>query len=77
MSASVDSHRAILRRHELRWRQQFLRVLVILAAVVGSLSVVGLFDPNRIATGVPAIVNLLPEMFPPDFAVGGRSGSSP
>ena len=55
MSASVDSHRAILRRHELRWRQQFLRVLVILTAVVGSLAVVGLFDPNRIATGVPAI----------------------
>ena len=68
MSASVDTHRAILRRHELRWRQQFLRVLVILTAVVGSLAVVGLFDPNRIATGVPAIFNLLPEMFPPDFA---------
>ena len=58
MSASVDTHRAILRRHELRWRQQFLRVLVILTAVVGSLAVVGLFDPNRIATGAVSYTHL-------------------
>lgn len=68
MSASVDSHSAILRRHELRWRQQCLRVVLILIAVVGSLAVVGLFDAERIATGLPAIFRLVPEMFPPDFS---------
>lgn len=68
MTASADSHLAILRRHELRWRDQFVRILAILAVVIVSFAIVGLFDPNRIITGVPAIFNLLPEMFPPDFS---------
>ena len=64
-SALFDS---ILKQYWRQWRQQISRTLLLLAFILVSCITVGLFDVDRMVEGVPAIVNLLGEMLPPDFS---------
>ena len=50
-----------------RERAVLRRVLVLLAIVVVSFWLTQLFDFRRLAEGVPAIVQIVSEMMPPDF----------
>jgi len=59
---------SILRQQFEKNRSQALRKLSILIVVVASLVIVGFFDPERIAEGVPAMSQLIREMIPPDFS---------
>ena len=59
---------SILRQQFEKNRAQVLRKLSILIVVIASLVIVGFFDPERIAEGVPAMSQLIREMIPPDFS---------
>ena len=67
MTPFVASRLTILERYRRKTRSKLIRIAGILLAVLISLVVVGFFDPERISSGVPAIVRLVAEMFPPDF----------
>ena len=67
----MDKFKRILEVERRTWKKQFFRVLIILIFVFSSLAVIGLFDFERISTGIPAVLKLLPEMFPPDFSRAG------
>tara|TARA_A100000164_G_scaffold151179_1_gene134200 strand:- start:193 stop:990 length:798 start_codon:yes stop_codon:yes gene_type:complete len=67
----MDKFKRILEVERRTWKKQFFRVLIILIFVFSSLALVGLFDFERISTGIPAVLKLLPEMFPPDFSRAG------
>ena len=60
----MDKFKRILEVERRTWKKQFFRVLIILIFVFSSLAVIGLFDFERISTGIPAVLKLLPEMFP-------------
>lgn len=63
-----ERYTAILRQQQRQWNQQLIRVLLLLIVLIVCLAVVGLFDVERMAEGIPAIGTLLAEMFPPDFS---------
>ena len=58
----------ILNQYQQRWTQQMGRALLLLVIVLVSGITVGLFNVERMAAGVPAAINLLGEMVPPDFS---------
>lgn len=51
-----------------RERRMFLKLAALLAIVLGSFWLTGLFDLERLAEGIPAIIQIGSEMVPPDFA---------
>ena len=65
---SDESISCLLRQYQRGWRQQLVRTLLLAGAIVISFVVVELFDGERLVEGVPAIVQLLGEMLPPDFS---------
>ncbi|MEO1132091.1 MAG: phosphonate ABC transporter, permease protein PhnE [Cyanobacteria bacterium J06639_1] len=68
MTAMPERYAEILRHQQRQWNRQLARSLGVLGVIVACLAVVGLFDVERMADGVPAIGKLLLEMFPPDFS---------
>ena len=64
-SSSFDS---ILRQYQRGWVRQVGRSLIILAIIIASFFVVELLNLERMTDGIPAIINLMGEMFPPDFS---------
>ncbi|MEM6435756.1 MAG: phosphonate ABC transporter, permease protein PhnE [Cyanobacteria bacterium P01_D01_bin.115] len=58
----------LLGKYQRGWRQQLLRTLLLGGVIVISFVVVELFDGERLVEGIPAIVQLLGEMLPPDFS---------
>lgn len=70
---SVNADYAAIVRLEQRRRIRFILLVVAVAAVVlGCCAYVGLLDARRLSDGVPALLSLIGEMWPPDF---GRAGS--
>lgn len=70
---SVNADYAAIVRLEQRRRIRFILLVVAVAAVVlGCCAYVGLLDARRLSDGVPALLSLIDEMWPPDF---GRAGS--
>ncbi|MEM7064490.1 MAG: phosphonate ABC transporter, permease protein PhnE [Cyanobacteria bacterium P01_B01_bin.77] len=67
-SDRFSSFNKILQQYQRRWRQQSVRALLLLALVLASCVTVGLFNVERMVEGIPATVNLLGEMLPPDFS---------
>ncbi|EKU99778.1 phosphonate ABC transporter, permease protein PhnE [Leptolyngbya sp. PCC 7375] len=63
-----SSFNKILRQHQRRWLRQTIRVLLLLGLIIISFISVELFNIERMADGIPAILNLLGEMLPPDFS---------
>lgn len=51
-----------------RWRRSVATAVVVLLIVAGSAWHSGLFDVPRLAAGVPSTLDLLAEMWPPDFS---------
>ncbi|MEO0406053.1 MAG: phosphonate ABC transporter, permease protein PhnE [Cyanobacteria bacterium P01_A01_bin.135] len=65
---SDDAISGLLRQYQRGWRQQLVRTLLLAVAIAVSFVVVELFDGERLVEGIPAIVQLLGEMLPPDFS---------
>ncbi|PNM98870.1 phosphonate ABC transporter, permease protein PhnE, partial [Acinetobacter sp. FDAARGOS_131] len=59
---------AILSEQRQSWNRVVRYVILILAIVVGCWYYVGLFDGERLGEGVPSLVSLIGEMFPPNFS---------
>ena len=58
---------AILREERRRWRRLAPEVLIIVAVVLVASWASGLLDLKRLREGVPDLMSLVGEMFPPDF----------
>ncbi|MGD1948890.1 MAG: phosphonate ABC transporter, permease protein PhnE [Leptolyngbyaceae cyanobacterium] len=67
-SSEYSAYDSILRQYQRGWRQQTGRALLLLGLIIISFVVVELLNIERMAEGIPAIVNLLGEMLPPDFS---------
>lgn len=69
---SVNADYAAIVRLEQRRRIRFILLVVAVAAVVlGCCAYVGLLDARRLSDGVPALLSLIGEMWPPDFSRAG------
>lgn len=68
MTVTPERYTTILHQQQRQWRHQLIRVLLLLGVIFFSCAVVGLFDLQRMADGIPAIGKLLAQMFPPDFS---------
>ena len=67
-----DAEYAAIARHEQRRRIRMTLLGVAIATVVlGCWAYVGLFDARRLSEGVPSLLSLLGEMWPPDFSRAG------
>jgi phosphonate transport system permease protein len=64
MSRTYDT---IIRSVKARNRKTFLQVSTVLVLAVMFSSYTGLFDPARLAEGIPSILGLMADGFPPDF----------
>ena len=63
-----ESFDRILDQHTRTWNRNLFQVGLVLAAVLLCSYYVGLFDLERLSDGIPSIVSLTREMFPPDFS---------
>lgn len=55
----------------IRRRQQNVlasQILIVLAIVIAAFSVTGFFDINRLSEGVPDLIDVISQMFPPNFS---------
>jgi phosphonate transport system permease protein len=67
-AAQGDRFDAWLHGDRARERQALLKLAGLLVLVAASFWLTGLFDLQRLAEGVPAIIQIGSEMMPPDFA---------
>ncbi len=58
----------VLDQRQRAWNRMVLQVCAVLAVVAGCCYYVGLFDWDRLSEGVPSLVSLIGEMFPPNFS---------
>lgn len=68
MTVMPERYAEILRHQQRQWNRQAIRALWLLGVTITCVAVVGIFDIERMAEGIPAIGKLLSEMFPPDFS---------
>jgi phosphonate transport system permease protein len=69
---ATQSFDELLDRQGRDWRRGMLQLAAVLLVVVACSYYVGLFDMPRLADGVPSILDLAGEMFPPDFSQAQR-----
>lgn len=58
----------ILTQQQRAWNRTLASGTMLLVIVLACLYYVGLFDATRLAEGVPSLISLVGEMFPPDFS---------
>lgn len=58
---------AILEQQERAWNRAVISVAIILVVVFACWYHVGLFDVERLSEGIPSLISLIGEMFPPNF----------
>ncbi|MEM9119320.1 MAG: phosphonate ABC transporter, permease protein PhnE [Cyanobacteria bacterium P01_F01_bin.56] len=63
-----ESVNRLLRQYQRGWTRQLMRTSLLGVVISVSFVVVGLFDGERLVAGLPAISQLLGEMWPPDFS---------
>ncbi|MDJ0706734.1 MAG: phosphonate ABC transporter, permease protein PhnE [Leptolyngbyaceae cyanobacterium MO_188.B28] len=68
MAASHGPFDSILRQHQRKWLRRLIRAVLLVSVIFISFLVVELLDVERMAEGVPAVISLVQEMFPPDFS---------
>lgn len=69
MSEDFDQ---ILERQTRTWNRNLFQAGIVLVAVLLCSYYVGLFDLERLSDGIPSIISLTGEMFPPDFSQARR-----
>ena len=63
-------YNTIIQTVKVRHRKTVLQTAAVLVMVVGFSYYTGLFDPARLYEGIPSILGLMAESFPPDFSAG-------
>lgn len=67
-SVAPDTYHKILEQQSRSWNHKLFQLGLVLVIVLVCSYYVGLFDLPRLADGVPSILGLAGEMFPPDFS---------
>ena len=65
VSAEFDAVLSVQRRV---WRKSMMTMAVLAIVLAGCCHYAGLFDAELLADGIPSLVTLVTEMFPPDFS---------
>lgn len=68
MTPTSRSFDSIIRQYRRGWQQKIIRVILFIGVLLISFQMVELLDLERMAQGIPAIVELSGEMVPPDFS---------
>ncbi|MEO0537819.1 MAG: phosphonate ABC transporter, permease protein PhnE [Cyanobacteria bacterium P01_A01_bin.123] len=68
MSVTHESFDSLLHQYQRGWFRQLSRVCLLVIIVFTSFVIVELLNVGRMVDGIPAIANLLGDMFPPDFS---------
>lgn len=63
----VDEQQGVLEQYSKGWKRRLLQLLVVMGIVLIAAWYVGLLNAGTLAEGVPAIMTLAGESFPPDF----------
>ncbi|MFT6465985.1 phosphonate ABC transporter, permease protein PhnE [Halopseudomonas sp.] len=63
----VTEHQGVLEQYSKGWKRRLLQLLIVLGIVLIAAWYVGLLNAGTLAEGVPAIMTLARESFPPDF----------
>lgn len=63
----VTEHQSVLEQYSKGWKRRLLQLLIVLGIVLIAAWYVGLLNAGTLAEGVPAIMTLAGESFPPDF----------
>ncbi|KAF1042342.1 MAG: Phosphate-import permease protein PhnE [Herbaspirillum frisingense] len=66
--AAAEKYAGIIAENRAATRRTQLRVGLVVLACLFSLASVGLFDVDRLLSGIPACWKILTEMMPPDFS---------
>lgn len=64
----VDEHQGVLEQYSKGWKRRLLQLLVVMGIVLIAAWYVGLLNAGTLAEGIPAIMTLAGESFPPDFS---------
>ncbi|PCD01320.1 phosphonate ABC transporter, permease protein PhnE [Halopseudomonas pelagia] len=67
MPQPLSEHEQTLDRYSQGWKRRLLQLLVLLGIILTAAWYVGLLNAGTLAEGVPAIMTLAGESFPPDF----------
>jgi phosphonate transport system permease protein len=67
-TVATAGNRSVLDRYGRAWRRKLAQAAALLAVILGASWYVGLLDFRALANGIPAIVTLIKEALPPDFA---------
>lgn len=67
MTVSVEFD-VVLSAQRRVWRRSMMTMAVLAVVLAGCCHYAGLFDAERLADGIPSLVTLVTEMFPPDFS---------
>ncbi|WP_425460559.1 phosphonate ABC transporter, permease protein PhnE [Halopseudomonas laoshanensis] len=63
----VDEQQGVLEQYSKGWKRRLLQLLVVMGIVLIAAWYVGLLNAGTLAEGIPAIMTLAGESFPPDF----------
>ena len=63
-----DSYAKPIRKTRRQWNLSALRTGLVLAVIAGCMLFVGAFNATRLATGIPDLIDITTEMFPPNFS---------
>ncbi len=67
MIVNQDKYNNLLNQKKRLWYQSLIKILTLLIIIIISFAVVGLLDGNRLSEGIPDLLKMVAEMFPPDF----------
>lgn len=63
----MTEHHGVLEQYSKGWKRRLLQLMVVIGIVLIAAWYVGLLNAGTLAEGVPAIMTLAGESFPPDF----------
>ncbi|WOD13177.1 phosphonate ABC transporter, permease protein PhnE [Pseudomonas sp. NyZ704] len=63
----VNEQQGVLEQYSKGWKRRLLQLLVVMGVVLIAAWYVGLLNAGTLAEGIPAIMTLAGESFPPDF----------
>jgi phosphonate transport system permease protein len=67
----MSKFETFLKQQRQQRNRALMRGAIVVVIVAGSFFLVGLFDLERLANGVPSGINLISQMLPPDFSKAG------
>ena len=68
MTPTLDKYDSLLRQQQRIWYGLLAKIAAVLAVVMISFVLVGLFNFQRLSEGIPSLLELIGEMLPPDFS---------